>query len=93
MKKSFNQLASLVSLKKNLIEPTFIAISTYNNEMGDWIINQFLHSGRIYRHAALVGEIVMCNKTELPRRLKILQTFVMSQITQVCQKERSTHGT
>jgi hypothetical protein len=39
MKKSFTQLASLVSLKKNLIEPTFIAISTYNTEMGDWIIN------------------------------------------------------
>jgi hypothetical protein len=39
MKKSFNLLASLVSIKKNLIEPTFIAISAYNTEMGDWIIN------------------------------------------------------
>ncbi len=72
MKKSFTLLASLVSIKQNLIEPTFIAISTYNNEMGDWIINQFLKSGRIYKHAALVGQIVICNKTELPRRLKFL---------------------
>lgn len=39
IKKSFTLLASLVSIKANLIEPTFIAISTYNNEMGDWIIN------------------------------------------------------
>lgn len=46
MKKSFNLLASLVSIKQNLIEPTFIAISTYNTSMGDWIINQFLKAGK-----------------------------------------------
>ena len=43
LKQSFSMLASLVGAKENLIiEPTFIAISTYNDEMGDWIINQFL---------------------------------------------------
>lgn len=72
IKKSFSLLASLVSIKKNLIEPTFIAISTYNIEMGDWIINKFLKSGNLYNHASLVGEIVMCDKAELSRRLKIL---------------------
>ncbi len=80
MKKSFNLLASLVSIKQNLIEPTFIAISTYNTEMGDWIINQFLKGGRIYKHASLVGEIVMCNKKELPRRLSFLKDHVMQQL-------------
>jgi len=39
LKKSFSLLASLVSIKANLIEPTFIALSTYNTEMGDWIID------------------------------------------------------
>jgi hypothetical protein len=34
-----------VGVKSNLIEPTFIAISTYNTVMGDWIINQFLTKG------------------------------------------------
>lgn len=93
MKKSFNLLASLVSIKQNLIEPTFIAISTYNTEMGDWIINQFLKSGRNYKHASLVGEIIMSNKTELPRRLNLLKDHVMSSLRSITQEERSTHGT
>lgn len=93
IKNSFNLLASLVSIKANLIEPTFIAISTYNTEMGDWIINQFLsktvtgpsataQASRSQttnsRHASLVGEIVICNKEELPRRLTLLKDFVVS---------------
>ena len=92
MKKSFSLLASLVSIKKNLIEPTFIAISSYNNEMGDWIISQFLNNSSIYKHAALVGEIVMCNKEELPRRLLLLQNHVMKELESICKLERSTHG-
>lgn len=48
-------LASLVTIKENLIEPTFIAISTYNNEMGDWIINQLLRSPSLNKHASLIG--------------------------------------
>ncbi len=93
MKKSFHLLASLVSIKKNLIEPTFIAISSYNNEMGDWIINQYLNNNNINKHAPLVGEIVMCNKEELPRRLMILQSHVMKELANICGLERSTHGT
>jgi len=80
MKKSFNLLASLVSIKQNLIEPTFIAISTYNTEMGDWIINQFLKTGRNNKHAQLVGQIIMCNKDELPRRLALLKDYVLSNL-------------
>jgi len=73
----------LVSIKANLIEPTFIAISTYNTEMGDWIINQFLKGSRIYRHASLVGDIVVCNKMEMPRRLNLLKDFVMGELRKV----------
>lgn len=62
MKMSFNLLLSLVNIKKNLIEPTFIAISSYNIEMGDWIIEQFLSNNQENSHASLVGEIVLCNK-------------------------------
>lgn len=39
IKSSFSLLADLLNVKANLIEPTFIAISTHNTEMGDWIIN------------------------------------------------------
>lgn len=91
MKKSFNQLASLVNVKQNLIEPTFIAISTYNTEMGDWIINQFLKGGKVYKHASLVGEIVMCNKDELPRRLKILQEYVLKELSSIEKEDKSLH--
>lgn len=81
LKRSFSLLASLVEIKANLIEPTFIAISTYNTDMGDWIINQFLKGGaRNPRHASLVGEIVICNKVEMPRRLNLMKDFVMNQL-------------
>lgn len=93
IKKSFNLLASLVNIKANLIEPTFIAISTYNTEMGDWIINQFLKGSRNYRHASLVGDIVVCNKSEMPRRLNLLKDFVISEISKITKEERSQHGT
>eukprot|EP00347_Sterkiella_histriomuscorum_P017580 403348792 len=93
MKESFNMLASLVSVKENLIEPTFIAISTYNNEMGDWIINQFLKSPNLNKHASLIGQIIICNKTELPRRLRLLQDHVINQLRTITQEDRSTYAT
>jgi hypothetical protein len=83
----------LVNIRSNLIEPTFIAISTYNTEMGDWIINQFLKGSRNFRHASLVGDIVVCNKAEMPRRLNLLKDFVMTEIQRITREERSQHGT
>jgi hypothetical protein len=32
-------LASLVTLKNNLIEPTFIALAKYNRDLGNWMIS------------------------------------------------------
>lgn len=45
-----------------------------------------------YRHASLVGEIVICNKQEMSRRLALLKDFVMKQLRQVTHEERSQHG-
>jgi hypothetical protein len=61
--------------------------------MGDWIINQFLKGSRNYRHASLVGDIVVCNKNEMPRRLNLLKDFVISEISKITKEERSQHGT
>lgn len=83
----------MVNIRSNLIEPTFIAISTYNTEMGDWIINQFLKGSRNFRHASLVGDIVVCNKAEMPRRLNLLKDFVVTEIQRITREERSQHGT
>jgi len=51
--------------------------------MGDWIINQFLKGSRNYRHAQLVGDIVVCNKPEMPRRLNLLKDFVMTELRKI----------
>ncbi len=42
-KDSFENLASLMSVKQNLIKPIFLAICSKNDEMADWIIDKFLH--------------------------------------------------
>jgi hypothetical protein len=34
----FEKLTSLVKVKRNLIEPIFIALAKYNQDMGDWMI-------------------------------------------------------
>jgi hypothetical protein len=51
IKSQFELLASLVSIKSSLIEPTFIAIARYNKEMGDWMIQKFLSSSSFEKHA------------------------------------------
>lgn len=65
-------LLDLIKVKKNLIEPIFIAISTFNVEMGDWIIKELLKNNREISHIAILGEIVLCNKAEIPRRIYII---------------------
>ena len=84
IKSQFDLLASLVSIKSSLIEPTFIAIARYNKEMGDWMIRKFLSSPNFERHAQLTGNLVMCEKSEVPNRLQMLQEHLMS-----CFKERA----
>jgi hypothetical protein len=81
-------LASLVSIKSSLIEPTFIAIARYNKEMGDWMISKFLSSANFEKHAPLTGNLVMCEKQEVPNRLQMLQEHLMSHFDQApCSAE------
>ena len=67
-----------MSIKSSLIEPTFIAIAKYNKDMGDWMINKFLSSRDFERHAALTANLVMCERTEVPNRLQMLQAHLMT---------------
>lgn len=69
IKSQFDLLASLVSIKSSLIEPTFIAIARHNKEMGDWMICKFLSSPNFEKHAPLTGNLVMCDRAEVPTRL------------------------
>lgn len=78
IKGQFDLLASLVTIKSSLIEPTFIAIARYNKEMGDWMIKKLLSSPSFEKHAPLTGNVVMCDRQEVPNRLQTLQEHLMA---------------
>jgi len=80
IKSQFDSLASLVSIKSSLIEPTFIAIARYNKEMGDWMIQKFLSSPNVEKHAPLTANLIMCEKIEVPNRLQMLQGHLMGRL-------------
>jgi hypothetical protein len=84
IKSQFDSLASLVSIKSSLIEPTFIAIARYNKEMGDWMIQKFLSSPNFEKHAPLTANLIMCEKIEVPNRLQMLQEHLMGRLKEKC---------
>jgi hypothetical protein len=84
IKSQFDSLASLVSIKSSLIEPTFIAIARYNKEMGDWMIQKFLSSPNFEKHAPLTANLIMCEKIEVPNRLQMLQEHLMGRLEEKC---------
>jgi len=45
--------------------------------MGDWMISKFLSSPNFEKHAQLTGNLVMCEKAEVPSRLQMLQDHLM----------------
>ena len=81
-------LASLVSIKSSLIEPTFIAIARFNKDMGNWMITKFISSPNFEKHAPLTGNLVMCEKQEVPNRLQMLQDHLMEKFNKkACSAE------
>jgi len=60
-----------MEIKSSLIEPIFISIAEHNATMGDWIINEFIKN-KHYQHAALVGKLVLCDRSRLIDRLRIM---------------------
>lgn len=71
IKEHFVSLVQLMEIKAGLIEPILISIATHNAEMGDWIINQFI-SKKLFRHASLIGKLILCDRTHLVHRLRIM---------------------
>lgn len=90
IKSQFDSLASLVSIKSSLIEPTFIAIARYNKEMGDWMIQKFLSSPNFEKHAPLTANLIMCEKVEVPNRLQMLQEHLMGRFEEKCRSDDLT---
>ena len=48
--------------------------------MGDWMIKKFLSSTNFEKHAPLTANLIMCEKTEVPNRLKMLQDHLMASL-------------
>jgi hypothetical protein len=82
-----------VSLKTSLIEPYFISLSTYNKDLGDWMINQFLNTEGFEKHAALTGKIILCDKDEGINRIRMLQTHLLECLDKIVSNDRSQYGT
>lgn len=72
----------MASVKSSLIEPTFITIAKYNKDMGDWMIRKFLKSQNFEKYASLTANLVMCERLEMPNRLKMLQDYLMNELEQ-----------
>jgi len=83
IKSQFNLLASLIEIKSELIEPTFISISTHNPEMGDWIINRLLNQDDFSKHASLTGKLIICDKSRVAERQSILLMQIISTLDQL----------
>ena len=48
--------------------------------MGDWMIKKFLTSKNFEKHASLTANLVMCERSEIPGRLQMLQEYLMDEI-------------
>ena len=80
IKEQFDFLAKLSKQKSSTIEPTFIKISTYNAEMGDWIIQQLLQRDGEASNASLAGKLTICDKAMIPKRLKLILSMILQKV-------------
>ena len=88
IKSQFELLASLVGEKSAMIAPTFISIATHNAEMGDWIINKFISKEQFEpTDATLTGKIVICDKSRVTFRLRMLLARILEIFEKAKQKK------
>lgn len=50
IKDSFENLSRLLVTNEEHLSPVFLAISSYNREMGDWFIQNFLKPDKTEQH-------------------------------------------
>ena len=91
IKSSFKMLAGLINTKENLIEPTFIAISALNKEMGEWFINQLMQNNSSRRQITLLTELILSHLGELPRRINNYKEFIFAELKK-CLKAYPEEG-
>ena len=93
IKSQFDLLTSLVEIKSSMIEPTLVSISTYNQDMGDWIIKRFITTEGFEKHAGLCGKIIVCDKKMVSTRLQLLLQRIIETLVKISTSKmsQSTH--
>ena len=66
-----------------MIEPTLVSIASHNPEMGDWIIQKLITTPGYEKHASLCGKIIICDKSKVVDRLKLLMTKILELFVQI----------
>ena len=80
IKMSFEALSAILVQQENWLSPVFLAIASYNQEMGYWIINKFLDLNKSQAHAKMVLEIILSSSEYSHQRLQNLYNFILKQI-------------
>ena len=84
-------MANLATKNANIsIEPIFIKISTYNREMGDWIIKQLIAKEGTPTNASLTGKLIISDNTMIPQRLNLLLQSIIKRITEASTMVRGS---
>jgi hypothetical protein len=83
IKEQFDFLANLATKNSNIsIEPIFIKISTYNREMGHWIIKQLIAKEGTPHNASLTGKLIISDPTVISDRLDLLLQSIIKRINE-----------
>ena len=91
IKEQFEFLANLATKNSNIsIEPIFIKISTYNQEMGDWIIRRLLQMEGTPTNAALTGKLIISESKMIAPRLNLLIESILKKVAEAVQMPRGS---
>ena len=81
IKEQFDFLANLATKNSSIsIEPIFIKISTYNREMGDWIISRLIAKEGTPTNASLTGKLVISDFSIISQRLSLLIEAIFGKV-------------
>lgn len=78
IRSQFPKLASLVKVKRSLIEPIFIAFSKFNPSLGDWMIGELLTQDNFQEVATLTANLIMSETNTIPQRLDMLHDHMLT---------------
>jgi len=73
-------MVKMIVEKQNIIEPTIIALATYNPDIGDWVLEQLLNLNRAKCVVNLIEEISLSDEPKIIGRVIKIYDFIMSEI-------------